>query len=106
MGLKLFSSGSDYTPTSNTTPNPNKFRFTIEEIIKGKAGVYDLLVVKYPDCTTYCGHKLIMVKTGTVNLTDIELDPHFLHDGKVVARFKPTDEGYKLAWGIIHGTEF
>jgi hypothetical protein len=49
-------------------------------------------------CTTFNGHKLLLLK-GNKDFSNLkELDPHFLNDDHpVIARFKPDDTGWKLA---------
>jgi hypothetical protein len=100
MGLAPFSnssSSSSYCPTSNTTPNPNRYVFTIEEKLEGEK--FDLYIVNYPHATTFKGKKVIVVKKGTV-ITD-EFDPHFFENGNIIARFKPTVQGIALAKEFI-----
>lgn len=81
----------------DTTPNPNPFRFKIEkhEVWNGNT----VLVVHYPDCTTFGGYKILVLKgifTETSNIT--VLDPHFLEGNHpVIARFLPSDSGLRLA---------
>ena len=102
MGLGMFSSGSDsYNSNSNTSPNPNKYRFKINSITEGTH--YDLIQVNYPDCTTFNGDKVLVVKKGSVGkIKTKELDPHFFEDGNVVARFKPTEDGIQLGLMLIN----
>jgi hypothetical protein len=97
--IRLFSRCSGYTQETITTPNPNKYRFQILDIIEGTK--YDLVKVHYPDCTTFNGIKLLLVHHNTVQ-TDIKvLDPHFLEDNKIIARFKPNEVGAKLAYKLV-----
>lgn len=94
MGLAPFSNDNwDYYPESDTSPNPNRYVFTIEEKFNGKK--FDLYIVKYPHVTLFEGKKIIAVKRGTV-ITD-EFDPHFCETGSIIARFKPTNIGISLA---------
>ena len=96
MGMNVMgSSCAKDTPNTVTTPNPNKHNFRVKGYIYGD--VYDLLIVNYPDCTTFDGVKLLLVNAGSVDKDTKELDPHFLEDGDVKARFEPTDEGMALA---------
>ena len=101
MGIKLF--GNSYgrtneckpTDTINTiAPNPDPYRFEIiqQEVVNGKS----ILVVKYDGCTTFSGHKLLLLKREWIGGT--KLDPHLLGDKHIVlARFEPTEEGLTLA---------
>ncbi len=83
------------TPFCDTTPNPNPHRFEIvdAELING----HTLLYVRYPNCTTFNGMKLLLLRGFNIYFT--KLDPHFLNDPKhpVVARFIPNEDGYKMA---------
>jgi len=116
MGLfKLFSGSGDppnigsrggvaspnirYTPTTKTSPNPNKYRFAIRSIVFGER--YDLVQVHYPDCTTFNGIKVLVVKKDSITSKTKEIDPHFFENGNIVARFAPTEEGIKLATEMI-----
>ena len=100
MGMKLFSSSTDYCKSTITRPNPNKYRFNIKSIEKGE--LFDLLLIEYPDCITYKGNKLLMVKKDSFKIDNKELDPHFFEDGIVIARFVPTTLGLSLARGLIN----
>lgn len=81
-------------------PNPDPFKFTIKETeIVGDCVV---VLVHYPNCTTYNGNKILVYthqdwKTWLCSGTQ-ELDPHFL-EGKIspIARFPANDEGEKQA---------
>ena len=82
------------TPLPN--PNPANFRITKQYQVK------DIVVVtvKYPDCTNYEGLK-IMVYRAQLNdvLAQDKLDPHFCNGKHLspLARFVPTEEGWKMA---------
>lgn len=82
-------------------PNPNPHRFTILGR-RGHAGVCELLHVDYPDCTTFDGEKLLLLR-GT-GFSGKKLDPHLL-GGKhrVIAGFEPTEEGLWLAEYAMNG---
>lgn len=90
MGLKMgFSSGFDYNCNTDTTPNPNKYSFTIESF--HEAGEYLVLRLNYPHCTTFSGDKVVVLgdyKTYQEVSNLKELDPHFLEDNGVVMRFR------------------
>ena len=90
MGIKKISS---CTSDCCDLPNPNPKRFVIEDIYTYTR--CHVLVVKYPDCTNFEGKKILLVK-GEFRLKD-ELDPHFCEDNNIIARFRPTDMGLKLA---------
>ena len=105
MGLRLFSSTSSCScstqpeqPTSaEQPPNPNPKRFSIVSVTF-YSNAY-VLLVNYPDCTTYEGNKLIVFRGKFPGVENIQwLDPHFFRDHKSpVARFRPDEEGRYLA---------
>ena len=91
MGMpRRFSGGGVET----SSPNPDPFRFEIIE--RTDYGRYSVVSVKYPDCTTFFGMKILVVKDLPQN--PVELDPHFLEDNSVVARFRPDIQGCMLAY--------
>ena len=111
MGIKLFSSGTSYnsciTPTSVTSPNPNPYRF---EVIKRRDNSkYILLILKYQDCTTYNGYKVLLYKIEDKNevdrmIRDKNLDPHFLEGNtSPILRVPYSIEGLELISNIMKG---
>lgn len=88
MGLSIgFSDSYDYN--TNTTPNPNKYNFTIESF--HEAGEYLVLKLNYPHCTTFNGDKVVVLDNYCTyqEISNLEeLDPHFLEDNNVVMRFR------------------
>lgn len=62
MGMPLLFSlgGKSYNVDTATKPNPNKYRFEILKIYKGN--VYDVVIVKYPDCNTFEGRKILLME--------------------------------------------
>lgn len=98
MGLKLFSdccyNPFDTKMVAPVAPNPDPYRFNIiqQEVVKGKS----ILLVKYDGCTTFGGHKLLLLKRKWKK--DMKLDPHLLgNDHIVMARFEPNEQGLTLA---------
>jgi len=95
MGIHLgFSDTKTPERTDCTFPNPNPFKFKLvaHETICGKS----IVLLQYPDCNTFDGLKLVLLKTTWVP-TD-KFDPHFLSpDHSVLARFEPTVTGWRLA---------
>lgn len=74
-------------------PDPFNFSIVKFEVVGGGT----IVMAKYHGCKTYDGNKLILLR-GNHNPSKFEsLDPHFLEGHTVVARFAPTDEGWKLA---------
>lgn len=92
MGLKIgFSSDSG----SSFYQTKSQFHFLIKEIIK-----YDhctLAILKYEREIPFNGIKIIVFRGHYDLCTGKEVDPHFLSETEVVARFRPTVQGLKMA---------
>lgn len=92
-------SGGSYSQnaTINTppqSPNPNPYRFHIEE--KLVMGNYTIMKVTYTDCSNFEGKK-ILVFDEKFKLCK-KLDPHFsTHTNSPIARFKPDENGWAHA---------
>ena len=97
--FKACSGGSasdwDYSTRKEIEPHPEVFE--VLQCLEGTNFLY--VVVKYPHCTNFEGEKVLVMKD--TSKTDIllmkALDPHFYEDNKIIARFKPDEEGKKLA---------
>jgi hypothetical protein len=74
-------------------PNPYNFKIVWASVVNG----HTIMKVNYPNCTTYKGNKLLLLRgVHTTQMT--KLDPHFFEgDHPVIARFEPTQEGNQLA---------
>lgn len=92
MGLNPISSGSGTSP-----PNPDPRRFEI--IDATLLSPYVCMKVRYLGVTSYEGLKVLVLReSATRRILDTgRLDPHFTRDGDVVARFAPTDDGWRDA---------
>lgn len=92
MGLNLLGSSGKCTEAPN--PNPDLFR-----IVKtSQYGDYVITKIHYPGCTTFKGMKILVVKTSIKELKSrIRIDPHFLEDENLIARFPATNIGWKDA---------
>lgn len=79
-----------------TWPNPNPFRFSVNWVDHDYG--HTIMSVRYSDCTTFDGNKLLLLR-GYHKAGDFtELDPHFFPDPHpVIARFIPTVEGLRMA---------
>ena len=115
MGIKLFSSGSSYehsekikwfsdnciTKDTNTSPNPNPYRFKVKHIFKSKKHI--MYIINYPDAVTYNGDKILIYNIKQENkikklIEDKNLDPHFLeNETSPIVRFPANEEGFDLA---------
>jgi len=101
MGLRILSSSytrCKYNEPLPTDPNPELFK--IMNIIQGN--VYTYVEVKYPNCTNFEGRKILVTSYTKDELLRIEkLDPHFLVDNKIIARFRPDSEGKSHAIRMV-----
>ena len=96
------------SPASNDPPagNPDPAKYTI--IAAEENGDYLIVKLNYPNCTNFEGNKILVFK-GVRLLTLVNqklIDPHFFKDKKYaapIARFIPTDEGWKMAEVFIAG---
>lgn len=109
MGVfSLFSSHkSDPAPTPaisvddesliGITSSPDPTRFKIKKIKAYKRFI--CVFINYEEAINYEGNKIIVLKDSTVDEIKSlkEIDPHFWEKGKVIARFEPTEEGWKDA---------
>ena len=93
------------TPTCNTDPNPNPYIFTV--VTENYYKPYLIAAVKYPNCTTYNGIKIMVFKDVTTIKNCVKLDPHFLGttNGKYepIARFPGDSKGAELAELFVKG---
>lgn len=92
------------TVVSSGNPDPNNYKLVRAE----EAGEYLLLQISYPNCANYEGNKVLVYKginlIGLVNQKTI--DPHFSNNKQFaspIARFVPTEEGWKMAQVFIAG---
>lgn len=84
-------------------PDPNNWK-----ILKAvEKGPYLLLMMEYPNCTNYEGKKILVFEN--ITLIDLvnqkQIDPHFFPANpkfkSPIARFEPTDKGWKMAEMLI-----
>lgn len=105
MGIRLFGNScgrtatavetDDYTNLAPTDPNPSVF----EVVNLEQVGRFVIGLVRYPDATTFEGRKILVWDDTTVDeikKLDV-IDPHFMHNNKIIARFRPTERGLQLA---------
>ena len=81
------------------SPNPNPYRYEI--LRHEQIGNWLLVEIKYPDCTTYEGRKILLYfKTTLERLKrQTSIDPHFSNSNMIspFARFEPTQSGWSAA---------
>ena len=78
-----------------STPDPKNFNIIKKEIING----YPIYLINYPDVENYEGNKILMYsKYFDISKIKDRMDPHFFDKGdSPIARFEPTQYGWKLA---------
>ena len=88
---------SDGTSYKSNPINPNPGLFIINEAINVEE--FCIAKVTYPNCTNFEGEKILLFKNMTVEelTSQLEIDPHFSGDSKLIARFIPTLEGWNMA---------
>lgn len=84
------SSGDNPKPNQND-PDPNNYKI-LKEVQFGKYWVY---LIHYPNCTNYEGKKCVLTNSQIDNKKSF--DPHFMEGNSVIARFRPTEKGFKNA---------
>lgn len=103
MGIRLFSTGGERQNPAAVVPdrNPDPERFNI--IRTHAVGSYVCAMIDYVNCTNYEGKKIIVFEETTAGrvMDSVSIDPHFMEDGNVIARFRPDDEGWDDAVSYI-----
>lgn len=102
--MKILSSAGRAQATVPAPGDPRPGVFEILQVWESAVNPKRLLVkVRYPHCTTFEGIKLLL----TIGRTERQLralrrlDPHFVAEGFIVARFEPTARGYLLARKLL-----
>jgi len=98
MGISIGMSSCSYYDTPAATkslPNPDPRNFSVDAMVSVNSKW--ILKVTYHDCTNYEGAKIMVFeKKPPIDV----IDPHFC-DSKdhisPIARFEPTDRGWKMA---------
>ena len=74
--------------------NPDPERFNVEKT--HSVGSYVCAMIDYVNCTNYEGKKIIVFENTAAEdvWTAKSIDPHFMEDGNVIARFRPDDDGW------------
>jgi hypothetical protein len=75
------------TPANDKNPDPYNFSVIKREYVNGKV----LALIRYPNCTNYEGKKILVLEDISLQNFDFltKLDPHFMENGHLVARFRP-----------------
>lgn len=99
MGMRLFGGSSSgrssigqYAPND---PRPNIFK--IEHL--QQIGRFTIGIVNYPHSDNFEGDKILVWENATIDeISNLNLiDPHFLENNKIFARFRPTTYGWEAA---------
>ncbi len=89
-------------------PNPNKFRWVIEDDREHPNG-WVVIKIHYLDCTNYEGRKILVFDSAekfAAIYRSAAIDPHFSEDSySPVARFVPTARGWDLANAFAASSE-
>jgi hypothetical protein len=97
---------SDNVALKRHAVDPDPKRFSITRL--RRVGNFLIVMINYPNCTTYGGDKLLVYEDMTVaELNKMrEIDPHFLESKKSpVARFVPTQHGWNMAVAMFGSYE-
>ena len=91
--------GPRATIATNNNPDPEKFTVTKSFV----SGTYACALISYANCTNYEGKKIVVFENMTIeDIWNMKvIDPHFAQDGKVIARFRPDDEGWSDAIAYV-----
>jgi len=108
MGLPLFSGSSGCDDATRALKprvpgDPNPYRFEIIDVHDCDGAI--VAIVKYPDCTTYEGVKVLVYEDAAAfeRVRGGPMDPHFLPGASSpLARFAPTLRGIELALAFAH----
>lgn len=105
FGNPARSPNASYTPPiavakiKDGNPDPSNWK-----ILKAQEhGKFLILMMEYPDCTNYEGKKILVFEDVTmIDLVNQKMiDPHFFPKNpkfkSPIARFEPTDRGWKMA---------
>jgi uncharacterized Fe-S center protein len=84
--------------------NPDPSNFEILDVVEN--GGFVALKVKYPNCSNLEGIKIMVLQTSIIDLLKTKiLDPHFSDTNSILARFEPTDRGWRWAKAFILSLE-
>lgn len=102
VGFRLSSSNYDDSNRVGTTFSIDNYR--VKEY--HEKGRYLLVKIHYPDCKNYEGNKILLYKNCNIDqlLRQKSIDPHFSENKEFhspIARFEPTDAGWKMGMMII-----
>ena len=100
MGFTKKPSSSNYYNCPPCDQNSDPSNWIIEKYVQEKQCL--VVKIKYPNCKNYEGNKILVYEGITISdlRAQKKIDPHFSDDMQYkspIARFEPTDYGWKLA---------
>lgn len=97
MGCSFMSSSMGRATENCPAPtDPNPVIFNIMQL--QEIGNHCIIHVNYPNCINFEGDKILVMQRSKEQVESIvKLDPHFLENNHIVARFRPTKEGWDHA---------
>jgi len=106
MGISIGPSKCSCNYSNNRLPNPDLKNFEIQEVVSSSE--FTLVKINYPDCTNYEGNKILLYKNEDfdelLKQDNVTIDPHFCKDcPSPVARFEPTERGWRMGISLIEG---
>jgi len=82
-------------------PNPDPSNYII--LYGVQIGIYAILKIKYYGCINFEGNKICVFKDSIERLKSMaSIDPHFFDKSSLIARFKPTEEGFAMAVNLCN----
>ncbi len=93
-------------PPKSTNPDPNNFKILDTQYVRDDnspdVDMYLILLVNYPDCTTFEGDKVLVYKNFYHSGFIDKLDPHFTDkEHSPIARFPATEMGKAHALNFV-----
>jgi hypothetical protein len=101
MGVcKILSGGStSHSVQYVEVPNPDPLKFII--LTDMQIGKHCILKLQYEGCTNFEGSKICVFEDSVDRLRKLDsIDPHFYEESSLIARFKPTINGWNLATSL------
>ena len=89
---------------ADANPNPHNFKIISFNTMQNGEDRYTVVMIEYPDCTTYDGLKVLVYKNIFDLMERKKIDPHFLGtDTSPIARFPGDKQGLEHALFFIMG---
>jgi len=100
MGFNFLGSKTSEFNNSNNSydknVNPDPYSYSIKAV--EEYDNYYIALIKYFGCTTFDGHKLLLIDKRKIKNDSLAIDPHLLgNEHFVIARFEPNPDGWNMA---------